>query len=49
MYLIEMISPSFDYSSLKTDVIIDDNDLKNVSLMKRETKMIDKYDKFPLW
>ena len=33
----KMKIPSFDYSSLKTDMIIVNNDFKNVSLMKRDT------------
>ena len=44
--VLKMKIPSFDYSSLKTDMIIDNNDLKNVSLMKRDTKKIDKFENF---
>ena len=44
--VLKMKIPSFDYSSLKTDMIIDNNDFKNVSLMKRDTKKIDKFENF---
>ena len=36
----------FDYSSFKTDMVIDNKDFKNVSLMKRDTKKIDKFENF---